>query len=185
MRGADAKSPRAACCGSIGRMMSSARKQPDTTDIDRYRREQSSAYLKRIRAAKRHIAALNAEVEEHRALASGLKGIDYTQAAVRTSPTADAMSDAVAKLLDVVEQRIGLIREYAGMLDACGRALSEMNDTYADILRYRYICDYRWDRIAATLCYSEQRLYELHGQALSEFYLHMPTNERDPLPKAL
>ena len=35
----------------------------DKSDWQRYEREQASAYLKRVRDARRHIAALNAEVD--------------------------------------------------------------------------------------------------------------------------
>lgn len=154
-------------------------------ELDRYRREQASAYLKRVRDAKRHIAALNAEVEEHRALASGLTGIDYTRDIVQTSPTDDTMPNAVAKLLDIIAERVELVRDYARMLDECGASLAALNGTYADILRYRYLCDYSWERIAASANYSEAYLYELHNQALSAFWEHMPETQRDPLPRAL
>lgn len=155
------------------------------SDWQRYRREQSGAYLRRIRDMRRHIAALNAEVDEHRALASGLTGIDYSRDMVQVSPTDDAMPNAVAKLLDIIAERVELAREYTGMLDECGAALRDLNGTYADILRYRYLCDYSWERIAASANYSEAYLYELHNQALSAFWEHMPETQRDPLPRAL
>ena len=154
-------------------------------DLSRYRREQAGAYLRRVRDAKRHIASLNSEIEEQRALASGLTGIDYSRVMVQTSPTADAMPDAVARLLDIIEQRVGLVRDYVRMLDGCGQALAAMNGTRADILRYRYLCGYPWERIAISTGYSEQWLYELHNQALDAFYDYMPATERDPLPSAI
>ncbi len=154
-------------------------------EYQRYEREQASAYLKRVRDAKRHIAALTAEVDEVRSLASGLKGIDYSRDAVQTSATDDAMPNAVAKLLDLIAERVALIDEYAGMMSECGQALANLNGTYADILRYRYMCDHPWERIAVETHYSEAYLYELHGLALSAFYPLMPTHERDPLPSAL
>ena len=157
----------------------------DKSDWQRYEREQASAYLKRVRDARRHIAALNAEVDEVRNLASGLKGIDYSRDAVSTPPTDDAMPNAVSKLLDLIAERVALVDSYVRMMDECGAALANLNGTYSDILRYRYMCDYPWERIAVEMHYSEQWLYELHGQALSAFYPHMPEHERDPLPRAL
>ena len=157
----------------------------DKSDWQRYEREQASAYLKRVRDARRHIAALNAEVDEVRNLASGLKGIDYTRDAVSTSPTDDAMPNAVSKLLDLIAERVALVDSYVRMMDECGAALANLNGTYSDILRYRYMCDYPWERIAIETHYTEAYLYELHGQALSAFYPHMPERERDPLPRAI
>lgn len=154
-------------------------------EYERYRREQASAYLKRVRGAKRHIAALNAEVDELRAMAGGLRGIDYSRDQVSAPPSADGVPDAVVRILDVVEERVALVRDYASMLDECGRALAEMNGTYADVLRYRYLCDWRWEQIAPRLGYSEQWLYELHNQALTAFYDHMPAHEREPMHPAI
>lgn len=154
-------------------------------DIEQYHREQASAYLKRVRDAKRHIAALNAEIEEHRALASGLSGIDYARVMVTTSPSADKMPDEVARLIDVIERRCELVRDYAHMLDECGAALASLNGIYADVLRYRYLCDTPWELIATKTNYSERWLYELHDRALAAFYPYMPAHERDPLPRAL
>ena len=156
-----------------------------TSEDQRYEREQASRYLKRVRDAKRHIAALTAEVEEVRSLASGLKGIDYSRDVVQVSPTDDKMPDAVSRLIDLIEQRVELIRDYASMMEDCGAALANLNGTYADILRYRYMCDHPWERIAVETHYSEAYLYELHGAALSAFYPFMPERERDPLPSAI
>ena len=157
----------------------------DKSDWQRYEREQASAYLKRVRDARRHIAALNAEVDEVRNLASGLKGIDYSRDMVSTSPTDDAMPNAVSKLLDLIAERVALVDSYVRMMDECGAALANLNGTYSDILRYRYMCDYPWERIAVETHYTEAYLYELHGQALSAFYPHMPERERDPIPRAI
>lgn len=154
-------------------------------ELERYHREQASAYMKRIRDARRHIAALNAEIEEHRAMASGLQGIDYSRVLVKTSPSADAIPDAVARLLDVIGERVELVREYTMMLEECGRALTELDGTYADILRYRYVCDYSWEQIACKVNFTEAYCYELHGQALVAFYDHMPAHERDPVQRAI
>lgn len=160
-------------------------KKTPTPEYAAFAAEQASRYLKRIRDAKRHIAALNAEVDEQRALASGLKGIDYSRDMVQTSPSDDAMPNAVARLMDVIAQRVELVRDYAEMLSECGESLARMNGTGADILRYRYLCNWPWERIAAETGYSEQWLYELHNRAMATFYDYMPAHERDPLPRAI
>lgn len=156
-----------------------------TPEFESYAREQAASYLRGIRDRKRHIAALNAEVDELRSLASGLRGIDYARDAPSAPATGDAMPLAVARLLDVVDERVQLLREYAGMLEECGAAISALGGTQADILRYRYLCDWQWERIAAETHYSEQWLYELHNQALAAFYRHMPARYRDPIAQAL
>lgn len=155
------------------------------SELERYRREQSICYLKSVREAKRHINALNAEIDEHRAMASGLKGIDYAKDYVKASPSKDAIPDAVCRLIDVIEQRVEMVGEYTDMMIECGMALSELGGVYADVLRYRYICDYPWEQIALKMHYSEQWLYELHNQALVNFYEFMPYHSRDPRPPAI
>lgn len=155
------------------------------SEMEQYRREQSAAYLKRVRDAKRHINALSAEVDEHRALASGLSGIDYTRDKVTTSSYGDAVPDAVIRLLDVIEERLNLVVEYTSMMAECGESLARMGGVLADVLRYRYVCDYQWEHIAAKMHYSEQWLYELHNKALVSFWEYMPAHERDPLPPAI
>ena len=157
----------------------------DKSDWQRYRREQSSAYLRRIRDMRRHIAALNAEIDEQRHLASGLTGIDYSRDAVSTSPNDDAMPNAVSKLLDLIAERVALVRDYAAMLDECNDALIETGGLSETILRCRYVNDMAWEDVARELGYSEQWMYELHNRALLDFYNHMPTSGKDPLPRAL
>lgn len=157
----------------------------DNAEWQRYEREQASAYLKRVRDARRHIAAINAEVDEVRNLASGLKGIDYSRDAVSTSPNDDAMPNAVSKLLDLIAERVELVRDYAAMLDECNDALIETGGLSETILRCRYVNDMAWEDVARELGYSEQWMHELHNRALLDFYNHMPTSGKDPLPRAL
>ena len=154
-------------------------------ELERYRREQASVYLSEVRDAKRHIEAMTAEVDELRDMAAGLHGIDYSKPYVKSSPSADAIPDAVARILELIEQRAGFICEYARMVEQCVAALDELGGVESDILRYRYVCDFRWEQIAARTHYSEQWLYELHNRALCMFYDFMPANGRDPLPPAV
>lgn len=154
-------------------------------EYERYRREQASGYLSRVRDAKRHIAAMQAEVDELREMAGGLRGVDYSRDQVSTSPSADAIPDAVARILELVEQRVELISGYASMIAQCDAALDELGGIEADILRYRYACDWPWERIAARTHYSEQWLYELHNRALCSFYDFMPAQGRDPIHRAI
>lgn len=157
----------------------------DNAEWQRYEREQASAYLKRVRDARRHIAAINAEVDEVRNLASGLKGIDYSRDVVSTSPTDDAMPNAVSKLLDLIAECVELVDSYVRMLYECDRALKEMGGLHERILRYRYLNNMAWEEMTKAFGYSEPWLYELHKKALSDFYEHMPETERDPVPRAL
>ena len=154
-------------------------------EYERYRREQASGYLSEVRDAKRHIDAMNAEVDELREMAGGLRGIDYSKDLVKSSPSADAMPDAVARILEIIEQRAGYIRDYAEMVEQCVQALDRLGGVEADILRYRYVCDWRWEQIAARTHYSEQWLYELHNRALCSFYDCMPASGRDPIQRAI
>ena len=77
-------------------------------ELTRYRAAQAGAYLREMRDAKRKIEAMEAEAEELRATAGGLKGLDYSRDAVSGSPTADAIPDAVAAIIEACEkERLG------------------------------------------------------------------------------
>jgi hypothetical protein len=168
--------------------METRRKHLGLDDWEAEKRRCAGDYLLRIRDAKRAISAMNAEIEEQRALASGLAGIDYSRPAVDAPPNADRTPDAVARLMEIVEERIALVREYVERLDECGARLAELqaeDATYASILRYRYLCDWPWERIAAETHYSEQWLYELHNRALLAFYGKLPAHERIRTPRAI
>ena len=156
-----------------------------SNELERYRAEQAGSYLREMRDVKRKIEAMEAEADELRETAGGLKARDYSKEYVSESPSVNAIPDAVAAIIDLVERNAEYIREYVDMLGECDEALREMGGVDAEVLRYRYLCDWPWERISSRMHYSEQWLYELHNRALAAFYDHMPAYRRDPRQQAI
>lgn len=152
-----------------------------------YRRRQAAGYLNTIRRARSHIEALNAEIDEHRSLASGLTGIDYAQDAVDAPANADRMPDEVAMLLEVISERVGAVRDYVEMLDECGAALDAMGGREANLLRLHYLAGKPLAKIGEMdeWRHSRQYMSELHLAALERFADHIPHAYRDPRHAAL
>ncbi len=152
-----------------------------------YRRRQSARYLNAIRRARSHIEALNAEIDAHRDMASGVGAVDYSKDMVTTSPSADRMPDEVARLLDIIEERVGAVREYVDMLDECSDALDAMGGREANLLRLHYLAGMPLSKIGKLdeWRHSRQYMSELHLAALEVFADHIPHAYRDPRHTAL
>ena len=77
-----------------------------------YRIDQAHAYLERIRRMGDSCAGLRALVDDARDRASGLKGIDYSAIRVQTSPTDDAMANAVDAIMNAIRGYVVMLAEY-------------------------------------------------------------------------
>ena len=154
-------------------------------EMQRYREQQSKAYLQEIRDLFIHVRALQAEIDVQRETAAGLTGIDYTKLNVAASANGDAIPNAVARLVDLIRRACADLSECAARQDEARRCLDEMGGIEADILKLRYLLAMSWKGVAATLGYSVDRLKVLHRDALFCFYDYMPAHARDPKHRAL
>ena len=151
-----------------------------------YKIDQAHAYLERIRKMGEDCAALQAEVDDARDRAGGLKGIDYAKDRVKSSPTDDAMVDAIERIHVAIRDYVVKLSELLDVRKAASDALNLMDDyTEAKALRLRYICNWKWERICTEMNYTWDGMMTLRRRALNSYWDVMPLQERDPLQPAI
>lgn len=151
-----------------------------------YRIEQAHAYLERIRKMGDSCASLQQEVEDARAKAEGVTGIDYSKDMVQVAANDDAMVNAIERIHAVMRAYTVKLSE---MLDERKRASDSLNlmDDYTEAraLRLRYICNWKWERVCTEMNYSWDGMMSLRRRALCSYWDVMPVSERDQIPKAI
>lgn len=85
----------------------------------------------------------------------------YAEMALCLEPTRRAGIEALeGELGQRVESYAAIIREIEGAIDALDSARDR------DVLCFRYLNGWSWQRIAAEMCLSKDRLWHLHARAL-------------------
>lgn len=155
-------------------------------ELERYRAEQAHAYLEQIRRMGRTCAALQDLVDDARARAEGVTGIDYAAVRVTKSLDPDRMADLVEQIREGISDYIAALAEYEGERMRANAAIMSMPDyTSARILRLRYLCGWQWEKICVDMAYSYDWMMKLRRRALAEFYEYMPHDRRDALVPAV
>ena len=154
---------------------------------DRYRRSQSRAYLERVRELGLKVEAVQAEAERIRDMVGGLRGIDYMQPSVKSSPSGDdRMVAAVAAVQEVTRAYCADMVEYLEAYQEAKRCLGRMGGKGAAVLRLRYLAGREWSDVAKAIGYASETAAKNAGRvALVELYDHLPSTGRDPMHKAL
>lgn len=155
-------------------------------EIQRYHVEQAHAYLERIRKLGKDCASLQAEADDARDRASGLTGIDYSRDVVRTTPTDDAMVNAVESIREAVRSYAVALAEFTEERIRASEAMNRMEDyTEARALRLRYLLGWDWEKVCVKMHYSYDGMMKLRRRALCSYYDVMPHTERDQIPRAV
>lgn len=151
-----------------------------------YRIEQATAYLEKVRKMAVRLISLTANIEEQKAIASGLTGIDYSRDIVKTSPTDDKMPNCVTKILrlSMTFRRCmtNTTAESGWRLAAIGRMKSS---ECSRSLEMHYIAGKDWAAVASVLGYTKPGMMSLRKRALNEFYDVMPQTQCDQIPEAI
>ena len=129
-------------------------------------------YLNGIRKLKRQTNNKIRQCKDIREKLMFLEGIDYRRDRIQTS-SQDQLAATMATLLDLENETIGLIDQYAHLYDeAINRINSLSRKEYIDILLMRYLSDKPKERqfeyIACSINYSYVRTCHMHGEALKE-----------------
>ena len=136
--------------------------------------ECSLRYLQEVRdLAVRH-RATDAYIRSLYEDAQGVAGIDYTRDMVSTSPTADAIPNSVALLIEMKRKAEADAAEYMERKAEARRLLDEMGGTYGLLLLLRYVTVLPWVRVAEALNYDEGYCRNMRNDALDAFYDHLP-----------
>ena len=156
-------------------------------ELQRYRIEQAEAWLSKVRKTVGYARRITADAEAIMARADNLRGMDYSAVNVQTSPSADAIPDAII-LADEMGEAMEAISESAReRVTGAARALAEMEDpTEATCLTLYYVEAYdTWERVCVAMHYSYDGMMKLRRRALVSAYSVMPHSERDPMPPAI
>ena len=158
-----------------------------TPEYERYCIGQAEAWLARVRKTVGYAKRLHDQAETILARADNMRGMDYSAVSVQTSPTSDAIPDAII-LADELGATLNAISEDARRrVNEAAVALSRMQDpTEALCLTLYYVDAYdTWERVCVDMHYTYGGMMKLRRRALLHAYDAMPHTERDAMPTAL
>lgn len=151
----------------------------------RWRAGEAALYLDRVRGMGMRVKSLKYAIEDLMLAASGVKGIDYSRDAVASSPSSDAIPDAVADLQGLAAELEGKREAYRREIAAVCRAIQRMgSEQSAAIIEMHYVAGRTWRECAEVYHYTKQGMMTARQIALSEFYDVMPRTQVDEIPAA-
>lgn len=123
--------------------------------------------LWQVRRAKARVRRREDEIEELECILAGCT------AKVDGLPKAQGGDKLAVQVGRLVELKECLAAEIATFLDERERALAVIggirNESFQDVLMYRYIIGLDWETIAEKMCYDVRHVYRLHGWALKAY----------------
>ena len=157
-----------------------------TPEYRQYRIDQAHAYLERIRQQGDDCAGLKQQVDDARDRASGLKGIDYSAIRVQTSPSGDAIPNAIDYIMESIRGYVTVLADYEAERMRANESLMSMPDQHeAKALRMRYLLGWEWEKVQNAMGYkSLGGIMKLRDRALCSYFDCMPADERDAMPVA-
>ena len=155
-----------------------------TDEYAEWKAEQAARWLRHVRELKHDISRLEDDIEVQRSLALP-SGIDYSRTKVATSPSADAIPNAVIRLEAAIAH---YTTELVGYLDEKERArdcINLLDDArHRAVLSLYYVNGHSWQTVGYKVGYSEVHCKELRSEALPLVYEVMPREWRTPIPRA-
>lgn len=125
-------------------------------------------YLSQVKRLTAEVRRLEDEIKLNRSRLLGA-GLDYSRDRVQVSP-ADRLPDIMADILELEREQAEKIRELCLKRDKILEEISAVPDVqHGELLYLRYVCDWRFERIAKRLGISFDRARHLHGEALRAF----------------
>lgn len=158
-----------------------------TEEFEQYRIAQAEAWLVRVRRLVSYRDALEESAAAQFALADGLKAVRYDKPLVRSTPSPDAIPNAVAHHEEMGGELKRIADEATARLKEAARALSQMGDpTEATCLHLYYVDALEtWEHVCVRMHYTYDGMMKLRRRALLDAYDVMPHSERDPMPPAI
>ena len=155
-------------------------------ELQRYRIEQADAWLSKVRKLVAYERAMREAAETQYEMADGLRGLDYSRDQVSTSPTPDAIPNAVIAHDEAGDSLASIADSARERIAQAARALDSMEDpTEAAALTYYYIACVKWEEVCVRMSYSWDGMMTLRRRALTHAYDVMPHSERDPMEPAI
>lgn len=141
-----------------------------------------------LRQLSRKDARINALVERQRRCR---ELAERRTAVYRDTPgggrrCSSSVEEYVAKIIDLEREIDRRIDEYVGLTREIEAAIDRIDDDrYRDILRFRYVNGWGWERIAREMHYELRWIYRLHGRALREIRVPDERDHEKPLSDVL
>ena len=153
-----------------------------TPEFEQYCIDQSEAWLSKVRKAVGYAARMDESAAEQYAKADNLKGIDYSAIRVQSSPSPDAIPNAVADHEELAETYRAISENARKRAAEAAMALAAMDDmTEAACLHLYYVDALEtWEHVCVRMSYSYDGMMKLRRRALLHAYDVMPHTERDP-----
>ena len=151
-------------------------------------------WLENVSRAVESTFELANRAESFYMMADNLRGIDYSRDMVATSPTPDAIPNAIIRAEELGEIYDGIHESAAKRVAQVENALALMEDQMeARALSLYYMSfdeDGRrmydtWDKVAHRMGYTQDGIMKLRRRALLHAYDVMPHSERDPIQPAI
>ena len=80
------------------------------------------------------------------------------------------MEEYVSKIVDLTREVDAQIDDYVDLTRAIEVAIAALEDgRMRDLLRWRYLSNWSWERIGRAMGYEQRQVYRLHALALSAF----------------
>lgn len=140
-----------------------------------------SNYGKLIKALNyaEHIKSLSEQKEIRESEINHLRGemglsVGALSDRVVTSPSADAIPNAVIKLQKLICEYVTDLSEYVDEIRVFVGCLDQLDCKQAKALHARYVKVMMWKQIAAEMGYSKARIYQLREDGLIALYDVMP-----------
>lgn len=137
--------------------------------------EEKKQFLRAYRTHERNIKRIQDEIDEVRELQQSVSAMQSDG-----MPHAHNVSDLSDYMVKLEKHITFLNREKKAKVEAYKRivpCIEAMEDeTEKDVLFFRYIKGYRWEKIADVMMYSMRQVHNIHGRALNNFEVKDCTN---------
>lgn len=124
-------------------------------------------YLRQLLRRDARINALIERQQRYRELA-GVRGVAYGDVSGGGSRHGSAVEDYAVRIVELEREIDRRIDEYVDLVRQAEAAIDQVEDERCrDVLRYRYLNGWSWEKIAEQMHYDERWVRRLHGRALA------------------
>lgn len=135
-------------------------------------------YLRQLLRRDARINALIERQQRYRELA-GVRGMACRDMPGGGTRHTSVMEEYVPKIVDLEREIDRRIDEYVDLVREVEAAIDQIEDERCrDVLRYRYLNGWSWEKIAEQMHYDERWVYRLHGHALRQ--IEVPPAQNRP-----
>ena len=158
-----------------------------TAEYEQYCIGQAEAWLEKVRRCVVYAKQLDETAAAQYALADGLKALDYSRDQVTTSPTADAIPNAVIAHMSAGDSLAAVAEDARKRALSASSTLACLEDRNEARCLTLYYVDAMptWTLVAEAMGFSYDKVMRLRRSALYHVYDYMPFTEREPTQPAI